>query len=149
MMELNARLSRLMILAVALLVMAGCANSPQNNTGTTSAPSPQTSTGAPVNVAKNATITANPNPIKVCDGTGLGVTTLTFDAKGPSLVEVRVGTPSGGLLAHSGPTGTATSGKWVSDGTVFYLQDVSGGKATTPDNTLATLTVGVTTAGCN
>jgi hypothetical protein len=147
-----ARLSTLMILAVALLTMASCSgqqNTTETNSNASLAPAPQTSPGAPSNIAKNATITADPNPIKVCDGSGLGITKLTYSAKGPSQVEVRIASPNNGLLAHTGPVGTATSGKWVSNGTVFYLQDVSDGKPLTPENTLATVTVGVTTQGCN
>lgn len=149
-MKLKVRLSTLMILTVALLTMASCSGGQQNTTATNSSASsssPQVARGA-TSIAKDATITADPNPIKVCDGSGLGITKLTYNAKGPSQVDVRVDSPNGGLLAHTGVPGTATSGKWVSNGTVFYLQDVSDGKPTTPENTLATLTVGVTTEGC-
>jgi len=150
--KLKARLSTLMILAVALLTLASCSGGEQNTTGTnssaSSASSPQTPPVLPANVNKNATITADPNPIKVCDGSGLGITKLDYSAKGPSFVEVRVGSPSGALLAQTGPVGTATTGKWVTNGMVFYLQDISGGKPATPENTVATVTVNVTSAGC-
>jgi len=62
-------------------------------------------------------------------------------------VQVRVGSPSGGLLAHTGPSGSATTGKWVGQGTQFFLQDVSGGKPLTSLNTIATVTVNLTTTG--
>jgi hypothetical protein len=99
---------------------------------------------------KNATFKADPNPIQVCDGSGLGVTTLQYTSDGPAAVEVAVGSPNGvgGILAHAGPNGTAKTGRWVTDGMVFYLQDVSGGRSSTPENTLATVTVKVTNAGC-
>jgi hypothetical protein len=97
---------------------------------------------------KNATITADPNPIVVCDGSSVGVTKLTWTSTGATTVEVHVNSPSGDLLARGGPNGTATTGKWVTYKTVFYLQDVSDGKSLTRDNTLATLAAKLTSAGC-
>src|SRR5690349_1791562 len=93
-------------------------------------------------------ISANPNPIIVCDGTGLGITTLTWSSAGTTLVEVHLKTPSGTLVAQSGPNGTVTTGKWVTNGSAFYLQDVSGGLPLTSANTLATVTVSVVSTGC-
>jgi glucose/arabinose dehydrogenase len=95
-------------------------------------------------------LTANPNPIQVCDGTGLGVTTLSWTSTGTTMVEVHIGSPTGALFARSGPgTASATTGKWVKDGTVFYLQDISGGLPLTSDNTLATITVNIVASDCN
>jgi hypothetical protein len=50
------------------------------------------------------------------------------------------------LFSRSG-TGSwsATTGKWVRNGTVFYLQDVSNNAPLSSSNTLATVTVNVTT----
>ena len=93
-------------------------------------------------------ITANPNPIQVCDGTGLGITTLSWTSTGTSTVEVHISSPSGSLFASSGPSGSSTTGKWVGQGTQFFLQDVSGGLPLTSANTIATVAVGLTTAGC-
>ena len=106
--------------------------------------------GQPPVSPRVATFKADPNPIQVCDGSGLGVTTLGFTAEGVTAVEVRIGSPKGigGVLAHGNPNGTAKTGKWVNDGLTFYLQDASEGRTPTPDNTLATVTVKVTTAGC-
>src|SRR2546430_10132101 len=127
------------VLALAFLTLASC-SSPQNRTETNSsvAPGSQPKLVPPAGsgFAKNTTFKADPNPMKVCDGSGLGITKLNYDTKGPTQVEVRVGSPNGALLAHTGPTGTATSAKWVTDGMTFYLQDVSGGNPTTPENTL-------------
>ncbi|KAB2674164.1 MAG: glucose dehydrogenase [Verrucomicrobia bacterium] len=93
-------------------------------------------------VARSGSIAASPNPVTVTDGTGLGVTTLTWTSVGTKAVEVRVGSPSGSLFSRSGPGGwTATTGKWVGNGTVFYLQDVSGGLPLTAANTLGSVTV--------
>ncbi len=94
-------------------------------------------------------ISANPNPVQLCDGTGWAVTTVSWNTAGVSAVEVHVGSPTGPLFARTGPGAkSAPTGKWVSDGTVFYLQNVSGGLPLTPENTLATVTVTLTTVGC-
>src|SRR5678815_3667677 len=71
-------------------------------------------------LASAGTITASPNPIMVCDGTGLGSTTLNWSSTGATKVEVHVGSPSGALLG-SGLNGKVTTGKSVSNGTIFYL----------------------------
>lgn len=86
-------------------------------------------------------LTASPNPIP---GTGVapyGMTVLSWNAPGAELVEIRVSSPDGALFARGGSRGSGQTGLWVADGTTFYLQDVSGGKALTADNTLATLVV--------
>lgn len=99
--------------------------------------------------APNATITADPNPIRVCDGSGFGVATIGFSFKPPvSVVEIRVDSPDGQLFALKDASGSQTTGKWVTDGTVFYLQDVTGGRPLLPEHTLATVTVRLTTEGC-
>ena len=53
--------------------------------------------------------------------------------------------PGAGLLrsviASGGNRGSQQTGAWVADGTTFYLQDVTGGKPLTADNTLAALIV--------
>jgi len=96
----------------------------------------------------SGTLAANPNPIQVCDGTGQGVTTLSWTASNVTAVQVRAGAPNGTLVASGGTSGNVTTGKWVTNGTVFYLQNVSNGLPLTSANTLATRTVGVITAGC-
>ena len=134
-----ASFTSLIILMVSILTMAGCSRPTQSNPSAPALPS----TGA-----KNASITADPNPIQVCDGSGLGVTKLTWTSFGPAVVEMHVNSPSGDLLARTGANGTATTAKWVTDGMIFYLQDVSRGKSLTPENTLATFTAKVTSSGC-
>ena len=144
------------MLGTCFLATLSCASRPKevSSNQTNADPSPQSipvSTPQPAPPSpKIATLTANPNPIQVCDGSGLGITTLSYSAEGPTAVEVRVGSPKGvgGVLAHAGPKGSAKTGKWVNDGLVFYLQDASVGKPPTPENTLATVTVRITTAGC-
>jgi YD repeat-containing protein len=99
-------------------------------------------------LSASGSITAGPNPIQVCDDTGVGVTTLSWSTSGTSEVDVRVGAPNGTLFVTAGPTGSVTTGKWVNQGMVFYLQNASYGDRTSAANTLATVTVGTTTSGC-
>jgi hypothetical protein len=93
------------------------------------------------------TISAAPNPIRVCDGTGKGEATLNWFGNSPAL-EVHVGAPNGPLFARSGSSGSAATGKTVTDGTVYYLQNVADGLPLTAINTLATVKVNLTTSGC-
>jgi hypothetical protein len=83
--------------------------------------------------------TMNPNPIPVAIGAVDGTTTLSWSAPTATKVEIHLSSPSGPLFANGGNSGTATTGKWVSEGTTFYLQDVSNGLALTSQNTLAKL----------
>lgn len=91
-------------------------------------------------------ITANPNPIQVSEDSRVGVTTLSWASEGTTEVKVHVGAPDGPLFSISGPSGSETTGKWVRNRMVFYLQDVSGGLPLIPAHTLATITVRVNTA---
>jgi glucose/arabinose dehydrogenase len=91
---------------------------------------------------------ASPNPIPVCDGSGLGSTTLSYVARGTASVEIRRGSPSGPLVFAGGATGSVVTGKTVSDNTTFYLQNVAGGLPLTSANTLSTVKVRVKTSGC-
>ena len=67
---------------------------------------------------------ARPERLRVCDGSGLGVTRLEWTAPAP--MEVRVGSPDGPLFAGPAPTGGAETGKWVNDGATFFLRGPSG-----------------------
>ena len=91
---------------------------------------------------------ADPNPIRVCDGSGLGITALSWQALGAAATEVHVNAPDGPLLARAGAEGKATTHKWVTEGMVFYLQDVSGGAKPTAANTIGTVTVNLISDGC-
>ena len=57
--------------------------------------------------------------------------TSTLDA-----VEVRVGAPDGPLLSRTAGSGETTTGNWVSDGMLFFLQNVSGGLPLTLSHTI-------------
>jgi GT2 family glycosyltransferase len=92
-------------------------------------------------------ITAHPNPVEIHDGSGVGITTLLWKSEGTEAVEVHIHAPDGPLFSRSGPSGRAVTGKWVSDGMVFYLQDVSKELPLTFENTLASITVSVKISG--
>ena len=94
-------------------------------------------------VRSHAVIVANPNPILVFDRSEVGVTTLRKEAVGVDQLEVRINSPSGVLLAKSGPTGSCQTGSWVRDGMTFYLQDASVDRPPDPHWTLATVRVHV------
>jgi hypothetical protein len=90
-----------------------------------------------------ATFTAVPNPAHVSDGTGKAVVTLHWAAPGATLVEVRVNSHDGPLLTVGGECETLVTGQWVTDGMVFFLQDVSRGDAPARWNTIGQLAVTV------
>lgn len=104
------------------------------------APASSTSTTVQVYGSSNASIfNASPNPIQGAAGT-VGQTTLSWNApSGVSEVNILVNAPNGQLMANVGPVGSEATGPWVTDGMVFYLQDVTGGKPLTAANTLATI----------
>jgi len=85
---------------------------------------------------------ANPNPITVCDGTGLGVTRLTWSVSNLSVFQVRVESPTGPLL-YQGASNTALTGKWVTNGMNFYLLNATNGTV------LGSTTVTVSASGCS
>ena len=89
--------------------------------------------------ATNGTLTATPNPIPVQPGQ-LGVTTIAWDAPFATAVEIHLGSPGGTLVTTGGSTGSGTTGAWVTNGMTFYLQDASNGNATSPSNTIASVT---------
>ena len=91
--------------------------------------------------------TASPNPIPVAANAIYGETTLSWIAPSASVIQVRVNKPDGPLLATQGYRGSTHAGAWVADGTVFYLQDVTGGKPPTSDYTLATVVVHLQRSG--
>jgi hypothetical protein len=131
-------LPRLVIIATGLAISA-CSEQPQQK---------QSQPNLGIKSRAVGTITANANPIQVCDRSGAGVAVLSWTSAGATTVEVHVGKPDGDLLARSNPNGNATTGKWVRHGMVFYLQDASNGRPMASENTIATVTVSVTDAGC-
>ncbi|MDA8018195.1 MAG: sulfatase [Thermoanaerobaculia bacterium] len=85
---------------------------------------------------------AEPNPVPICDGSGLGVTTLRWRRSEIGQVEVRVESATGKLFVHGGSEGRAVTGKWVRDGMRFVLVDRDSGR------TLASTVVRSTGVGC-
>jgi hypothetical protein len=100
-----------------------------------------TAINAPCPAAAPPSLIARPNPIPVTGAELHGMTTISWIAPGEEAVEVRIGSPNGVLFASGGSRGSAPTALWVSDGTIFYLQDVSDGKPLTVENTLATVVV--------
>ncbi len=93
------------------------------------------------------TLSASPNPIQVCDSSGQGAPTLTWSATGVTAVQIRRGAPNGPLVGSGGTSGSAIANQ-TTNGTVFYLQNVTGGLPLTSANTLTTATVTITQQGC-
>lgn len=92
-------------------------------------------------------ISANPNPIQVNDGSGEGATTLLWSSGQTNQVEVRMGAPEGELIARSGAGSfSQLTGKSIRDGTKIFLQDVSNNQPLTSTYTLDAATLHVTTA---
>ncbi|MGH9898445.1 MAG: NBR1-Ig-like domain-containing protein, partial [Pyrinomonadaceae bacterium] len=93
-------------------------------------------------------ISASPNPIPVCQAT-TGVTTINWTSANTSQVQVRINSPDGALVATIGAgSGSVRTSNWVTNGTVFYLQNTSDGRPLTSAHTLGTVTVGLESSGC-
>ncbi len=63
----------------------------------------------------------NPNPIEVPQGQELGTTTVNWNAGSVPQIQVRVGSPTGPLMANGVSSGSAATGNWVTNGENFYL----------------------------
>lgn len=88
-------------------------------------------------------ITASPNPILTGDA-NTAETTISWSA--PSSVknvEIHTGAPDGPPVMAGGASGKFQTHRGLTDGTVYYLQDVSGGKPLLVANTLDTIAVRV------
>ena len=150
------RLLVVMIAALGIAAVTGCENTPTaNNTNVAnSQSSPASATQSPGTSATNSkpsgtgTISINPNPIKVCDKSGVGVTEVSWTLVPGTLGEVRVGSPGGTLFVQAGGPGTKATGKWVGNGVTFYLQNVSNGLPLTAENTIAKVAATTTSEGC-
>ena len=108
---------------------------------------PRTATGYVANFWKRlgyGSITANPDPMRVNDGSGKGATTLYWSSGQTNQVEVRLGAPGGQLIARSGPGSfSQLTNKSIRDGTKVYLQDVSNNQSLTRAYTLDSVTLHV------
>jgi len=63
---------------------------------------------------------------------------IAWNAPAATEVDIRIGAPNGTAMGTQPRYGVTSTGPWVTDGMMFYLQDISGGKPLTPDNTLGT-----------
>jgi hypothetical protein len=88
----------------------------------------------------NFPLVASPNPVPVCDFSGLGKTELTWNF--PSKHEIRVGSPTGSLVGAPTGKGSKMTGKWIKDNTEFFVIDPTTGK------TVQQLGVDNTVLGC-
>jgi len=89
---------------------------------------------------KNFPLSASPNPVPVCDGSGKGTTTLSWGDV-PAF-EIRLGSPDGKIFfAGEGP-GSADTTKWVKDETLFVMVDAASNKV------IQELRVDATVLGC-
>jgi hypothetical protein len=88
-------------------------------------------------------ISANPNPIKITDNSGVGITTVKWKAMRSSRIQIHIDAPDGAIFHEAGPFGMKLTENWVSDDTVFWLQDVTNGLPLTVTHTLARTNVKV------
>ena len=89
-------------------------------------------------------VRASPNPATASTRhEGLASVTLEWSATTTGPTEVRLGRPSGPPFSRSTSVGKKTTGEWVADGTIFYLQDASPGLPLTRAHTLAAVRVAV------
>ncbi|HEX4227390.1 MAG TPA: hypothetical protein VHZ07_01885 [Bryobacteraceae bacterium] len=93
-------------------------------------------------IRPGTTFQANPNPIVVSTTPRVGATTLIWHAP-VAKVEIHVGSPDGRLFVEGGSDGHATTGRSVTNNTIFYLQDATATKPTGRDAMLAILPVAV------
>lgn len=93
-----------------------------------------------VEILKRASITAFPNPIRI-DNSPVGKTTLAYTFFENAPVEIHVSAPNGPLFARPSKSGDSETGEWVTDGMVFFLQDVSDNNPLTKEHTLASVTI--------
>jgi hypothetical protein len=92
------------------------------------------------------TITANPNPVQATNGAS-AVTELFWSSGQTTRVEVHRDSPSGLLVARTGPgTFSQATGNWVQEGTKLFLQDVSDGQPLASEFTLDSVALHVTSA---
>ena len=89
---------------------------------------------------ENFPLVASPNPVPVCDGSSVGATLLEWGDL--DSFEIHMDSADGPLFAASSGAGSAMTGKWVGDGSVFVLVDQGSGEA------IQTLEVNATGFGC-
>lgn len=89
---------------------------------------------------ENFPLVATPNPVQVCDMSGLGTALISWGDVGP--FEIRMNAPDGTLFSTGENPRSEATGKWVQDGTVFFLINRDTGE------TIQKLTVNASVLGC-
>jgi uncharacterized protein (TIGR03437 family) len=79
--------------------------------------------------AGGAPFTASPNPVLVPPGAVMGTTTLSWHTGSSVGVEVHLNSPTGPLLGTGPPTGSSQPIPWITEGTTFFLLDLSNHNA--------------------
>lgn len=82
----------------------------------TPAPTPS---ATPTPIPPSGPIWLSPNPIVVCDGSGVGASTLRWQAFSSSSIQIRRGSAQGSLLFQGMPIGSLNV--QVSNDTIFYI----------------------------
>jgi hypothetical protein len=101
--------------------------------------------GASNSTDRQGILMATPGLVMPAAGQTLGATRLSWQASGVTSVQIRVLSPTGPpMTGIEAPSGSATTGDWVSDGMLFYLQDATDGDSSGAAKTLATIRVNVT-----
>ena len=134
------------------LVSATPAPSSAPHAGTSAGPPAEPSrvpSGGVDFVAPGVSFSISPDPVVVCDKTGVGEATLSWEAVGKEALEVRIGAPDGALFARSGAKGSEKTERWVRADTIFYLQDIENDAARTAAHTIARLRPKVVSRPCN
>ncbi|MEO8215672.1 MAG: hypothetical protein ABI718_01170 [Acidobacteriota bacterium] len=127
---------------LVLSMTAGCAAEKNPPVAQTDVAQPSTSSSPTVAPTRNEKVTAIPDPVPVCDGSGRGITTISWVGDRDSIYEIRLGGPQGKLFAAGRGPGTAKTDKWVTNGMEFTL--VMKGGATALDS----IKVATTSEGC-
>ena len=93
-------------------------------------------------------LTAVPNPIQVCDGSGLGATALYWTSPVSGLVEIRKDSVQGPLIGRFSGWGSSATGKWVGDKAQFFLVQPADLRPDGRALSLASTRITLTDQGC-
>jgi hypothetical protein len=83
-----------------------------------------------VTLAPQVMFSASPSPVPMSflqNNQQVGSTTLSWNAPNSTSVRIRIGDPSGTIIGTGGTSGSITASAIVTEGTIFYLEDASGG----------------------
>jgi hypothetical protein len=106
-------------------------------------PAPDPVQPPPVAVTKPGTmLRADPDPIMLNDGESAGETSIVWSTSAPH-TELHINAPNGTLFGRSGASGTTRTGKWVTNGMIFYLQDADNPNPGSAEATLGSVAVAV------